>query len=143
MIWLIFVDDVNQHRFPMKFLRKIILPITAAAVWISISEFLRNEFLLKSYWTSHYNGLGLTFPSEPKNGAIWGLWSLFYAILIYILSRKFDVFQTTLISWFAAFVLMWVVIANLSVLPSGLLYIAIPLSLLEAFIASWIVQKLK
>jgi hypothetical protein len=55
--------------------RKTILPILIATIWISISEFVRNEILVKSYWTSHYESLGMTFPSDPINGAIWGLWS--------------------------------------------------------------------
>jgi len=44
--------------------------------------------------------------------------------------------QTTLLSWFVGFVLMWVVVGNLGVLPGGLLYVAVPLSLVEAFLAA-------
>lgn len=125
----------------MIILKKTILPILLATIWISISEFARNELLFKSYWTSHYNKLGIEFPSEPVNGAIWGLWSLLFAILIFILAKKFTLWQTTFISWLAGFVLMWVVIGNMDVLPYGLLYFAIPLSLLEAFLASLIIKK--
>ena len=126
----------------MKSLKKIVLPIFLATIWISISEFARNELLLKSYWTGHYKKLGIVFPSELANGAIWGLWSLLFAIAIYILSKKFTLIQTTFFSWFVAFVLMWVVVGNLGVLPYGFLYIAVPLSLIEAFIATWIIKKL-
>jgi hypothetical protein len=122
--------------------KKTILPILLSTVWISISEFVRNEFLVKSYWTAHYENLGFVFPSEPVNGAIWGVWSLLFAIAIFILTRKFSLVQTTLLSWFVGFVLMWVVIGNMGVLPFGLLPIAIPLSLLEAFLASYIIVKL-
>jgi hypothetical protein len=122
-------------------LKKTILPIFAGTVWISISEFARNELLLKSYWTDHYNNLGLIFPSEPVNGLIWGVWSLLFAILIYIVSKKFTLIQTILICWFAGFVLMWVVIGNLNVLPYGLLIVAVPLSLLETFLAALIINK--
>ncbi len=103
-----------------------------ATVWISISEFARNEFLVKSYWTEHYKSLGLVFPSEPINGALSEIWSLLFAAAIFIIAKKFTLWQTTFLSWFVGFVLMWVVIGNLGVLPAGLLYIAIPLSLLEA-----------
>jgi hypothetical protein len=37
---------------------------------------------------------------------------------------------------------MWVVIGNLGVLPNGILLFAIPLSLLESFVASYIIKKL-
>jgi len=117
-----------------------ILPIFLATIWISISEFVRNEFIVKSYWTGHYKSLGLIFPSEPINGAIWGLWSLLFAVAIFIISKKFSLLHTTLLSWLVGFVLMWVVIGNMGVLPKGILLVAIPLSLLETFIASYIIK---
>lgn len=126
----------------MNFLKKTILPVVVATIWISISEFFRNEILFKSYWTQHYENLGLVFPAEPINGAIWGLWSLLFAIAIFIIAKKFSFLQTALLSWFVAFVLMWVVIGNLNVLPCNLLYGAVPLSLLEAFVAAFIVKKM-
>ena len=126
----------------MRFLKHAILPILLSTIWISISEFARNELLAKSYWTRHYESLGLVFPSEPSNGLIWGLWSLLFAVAIYVISRRFSLLQTALLSWYVGFVLMWVVIWNLNVLPPGLLFMAIPLSLLEAFVAAWIMKKL-
>ncbi|MBN2080310.1 MAG: hypothetical protein JW838_15170 [Spirochaetes bacterium] len=119
------------------------LSIILATAWISASEFIRNELLFKSYWIEHYRAMGITFPSEPVNGAIWGLWSLLFAILIYLIAGKFNLIHTFCISWLGGFVLMWLVIGNLGVLPFGLLYFAVPLSLLEAFIASFIVKKLR
>ena len=126
----------------MKFLKSTILPVLLATIWISISEFVRNEYIVKSYWTSKYEGLGLVFPNGSLNGAIWGLWSLIFAVIILIISRKFTLIETTIISWFAGFVLMWVVIGNLGVLPDGLLWFAIPLSLLEAFVASYLIIRI-
>jgi len=123
-------------------MKKTILPVLIATIWISISEFVRNEFLVKSFWTEHYRSLGLTFPSEPLNGAVWGIWSLLLATAIFILSKKFTLVQTTLLAWLVAFVMMWVVIGNLGVLPYGILFYAIPLSLLEIFVAGWIMRKL-
>jgi hypothetical protein len=125
----------------MKTLRPFIAIILATA-WISISEFVRNEFMVKSFWTKHYENMGLTFPSEPANGAVWGIWSLLLAVSIYFLARKFTLFGTTLLSWLSGFVMMWVVIGNLGVLPYGILIYAVPLSLLESFIASFIIKKI-
>lgn len=126
----------------MKLIKNTILPVILATIWISISEFVRNEFIVKSFWTKHYQYLGIKFPSEPINGAIWGIWSLLFAVAIYIIAKKFTMIQTVLLSWFAGFILMWVVIGNLNVLPFGILLYAIPLSLLESFIATWIIKKL-
>jgi hypothetical protein len=126
----------------MKFLRSTILPILLATAWISISEFLRNQYVLKSFWTDHYTSLGLIFPAEPVNGAMWGVWSLLFAITVFAISRKFNLLQTTFLSWFTGFVLMWVVLWNMSVFPVGILWLAVPLSLLEAFLASFIIHWL-
>lgn len=123
-------------------LKKTIIPILLATIWISISEFVRNEFLVNSYWVEHYGQLGLVFPSEPINGAVWGIWSLLFAISIFLIAKKFSLIETTLLSWLVGFVLMWVVIGNLNVLPYGILIYAIPLSLLETFVATFIIDEL-
>jgi hypothetical protein len=126
----------------MKNFKKIALPILLATIWISISEFVRNTFLLNKHWTAHYKHLGLTFPEQPINGAIWGIWSLCFASAIFIFSKKYTMIQTTLISWFVGFVFMWLVIGNLGVLPFHILFFAIPLSVLETFIATYIIFRL-
>ena len=126
----------------MVFLKKVILPILLATIWISISEFVRNEFILKSYWTEHYERMGLIFPSQPINGAVWGLWSLCFAICIYFIAQKFSLIQATLLVWFFGFVLMWLVTGNMNVLPLGIIPYAIPLSILEIFLATYIINKL-
>ena len=118
------------------------LPVLLATIWISISEFVRNEFLFKSFWVDHYKGLGLTFPSAPVNGAVWGVWSLVFAVAVYIISKRFSLFETAALSWVVAFVMMWLVIGNMGVLPYGLLVYAIPLSMLETLVAAFIVKRL-
>ena len=123
--------------------KKLLLPILLATLWIGFSEFLRNQVILNSFWTSHYDNLGLTFPSRPINGALWMLWSLMFAIYIYILAQKFTLRQTTTLAWWSGFLMMWVVLGNLSVLPMKILWAAIPLSVLEAFVASWIIFRFK
>lgn len=119
-----------------------IVAVILTGMWVNASEFFRNEILLKEFWIRHYQSLGMTFPSEPFNGMIWIVWGLLFAIAIYIISRKFRLLQTTLISWFTAFVLMWVVAFNLNVLPMVIVIYAFPLSLVEAFIGSYICLKL-
>ncbi len=123
-------------------MKNTFLAILLATFWISISEFVRNTFLLHSHWVEHYKNLGQTFPEQSINGAVWGIWSLCFAVSIYIFSRKFSSVQTALFAWFIGFVMMWLVIGNLNVLPFKILPIAIPLSLLEAFVASLIIFKL-
>jgi hypothetical protein len=119
-----------------------IMAVIITGIWVNASEFFRNEVLLKKYWIDHYQLLGMTFPSEAKNGMIWVAWGFLFTIAIYIISKKFNLIQTTLITWFTAFVLMWVVTWNLNVLPGAILIYAVPLSLLEAFIGTYICIKM-
>jgi len=118
-----------------------LLAIFFAGIWVNASEFLRNELLLKKIWIVHYRQLGLTFPSEPVNGMMWILWGFLFSFYIYVLSRKFTFLESAFISWFSGFLLMWIVIGNLNVLPSGILLYAIPLSMIECIFAVWIIKK--
>ncbi len=124
-------------------MKNTILPVLLATIWISISEFVRNQLLFQSYWVDHYQAMGLEFPAEPVNGAMWGVWSLLFAVAIFIVSKKFSFWQTVLYAWFIGFVLMWVVIGNLGVLPYVLLVYAVPLSFLEVLVAVFIIMKFR
>lgn len=120
-----------------------ILSITFATIWISVSEFFRNEFLCKSIWLDHFSSLGLIFPSKPINGILWGFWSLGLAISIFLISQRLKFLHTFFFIWFVGFVLMWIVTWNLGILPIAILAYAIPLSLFELYLATWIIYKFK
>ena len=126
----------------MKTHSRRIVTVLLTGIWVNACEFFRNEVLLKTYWVDHYRTLGMVFPSEAKNGMLWVAWGFLFAMAIYVISRKFSLIQTALISWFMAFVLMWVVAWNLNVLPAGILLYAAPLSLLEALVGSYICRKM-
>ena len=125
----------------MKFLKKTFLPIFLAGIIVSIIEFLRNQFLYVSNWTEHYSNLGIIFPLAPANGAIWGVWSVCFAVAVFILSKKFSLWGTTLLAWFMGFVLMWIVIGNMNVLPFEILWGAVPMSFIETFLAAYLIKK--
>lgn len=120
---------------------RTILAVMFAGIWVNVSEFYRNEYLLKSIWVSHFKSLGMIFPSEPINGIIWLLWGFQFSAAMFFFSRKYNLVQTALVSWFMGFVLMWLVTINLNALPVSLLIYAIPLNLLETFIGSFICIK--
>lgn len=122
-------------------MKKSIFAICAATLWIAISEFVRNQFVLKSYWLAHYAEMGQPFPEKPINGAIWGLWSLTFAIFLQFITRKFSLTPSVLLGWIAGFLMMWLVLGNLSVLPFGILPLAIPLSFLEVYLAVYLIRK--
>ena len=121
---------------------KTVLAVVVAGVWVGLCEFLRNQFVLVSQWQSHYRGMGLEFPSKPVNGMMWMVWSFLLAGTAFAISRRFGLWQTTLIAWVMGYVMMWVVIWNLSVLPVGILPVAVPFSFVEALGAAFICRKL-
>ena len=118
-----------------------LLAVLLAGLWISTSEFLRNEVLLKQRWIDHFAGIGLVFPSEPLNDALWGAWSFVLAAVIVVLVRRTSLAVTVGVVWVLAFPLMWLVTWNLLVMPSGLLAVAVPWSLLEVGGAGWIARR--
>jgi len=115
-----------------------VIAVLISTIWISINEFVRNTFVLHDVWLDHYQHMGQAFPEAPVNGAVWGIWSLVFAIVVNTLSSQFDLIKTTLISWVIGFAMMWIVIGNLGVLPLSILPVAIPWSIVEAFGAAYI-----
>ena len=61
-----------------------------------VSGFVRNEFILKNYWVSHYNSIGLEFKTETVNGLFWLIWSFVLAYVIIRLAQKFSFAETLL-----------------------------------------------
>ena len=72
----------------------------------------------------------------------WGIWSLGLAIAIRLILGRFALVPGALLAWFMAFVLMWLVVGNMAVLPFSILPYAVPLSLLEVFVAALILKKM-
>ena len=71
---------------------------------------------------------------------MWGVWSLLYAVAVFAVTGKLGRLQAIALSWLFGFVLMWVAIGNLGVLPYRLLLPAVPLSMLESAIAVLIIS---
>jgi len=119
-----------------------IFAFLVSGFWIGFSEFVRNELLFKSYWIEKYAALGLDFPSKMANNMVWGIWSFAMAGLILFLSNRLTLKGTIFASWWSSFLMMWLVVGNLNVLPTKLLLFAIPLSIIEVSVAAWISKKI-
>jgi hypothetical protein len=120
-----------------------IFKIILAGLWITISEFLRNEILFKSYWINHFSARGMQFTTTSLNGVLWMLWSFILAFVIYRMLQRLCFWEVFGLSWLSAFLMMWIVIFNLQVLPVKLLIFAVPLSMLEIVLAEVILRKSK
>ncbi len=95
----------------------------------------------KSSWIEKFSSNGMIFPSDLMNNALWGLWSFMLAGSVVFLLKRMRFVEVVLVAWSMAFVMMWIVIGNLNVLPSGLLPFAIPWSIVEVTIAAWLGKK--
>jgi hypothetical protein len=123
-------------------MKKAMLQVVLAGLWITFSEFLRNQILFQHYWTDHFNTLGLTFATLPLNGVMWLLWSFILAFLLVRMSLRMSFWEVFGLGWLAAFAMMWLVCYNLQVLPLGLLLFAVPLSIVEILVAQIIIKVL-
>lgn len=123
-------------------MKRMVLAIAAAGIWMNISEFVRNELLIKQIWVDGFAKLGLAYPSEDINGAVWGIWSLIFVTMLAMACQRFDAIRATLILWVSAFPLLWLAMWNMGILPPGLLFWAAPWSLIEVYIAALICQSI-
>lgn len=113
------------------------------AIWINIAETVRWVLYSKPQFEAHFQRMGLELPNTPLNGILWMAWGTTIAFVVYMVAQKFTLFQTTIITWLAAFVLVWIALWNSTVLPLEILPVVIPLSLVTMFIAALIAKKLQ
>jgi len=123
-------------------MKRYLLAVLASGIWINVSEFVRNELVIKKLWVDGFHEMGLIFPSAPINGAVWGLWAFIFATILMKLCTRFNTLHSALIAWITGFILFWLATMNLGVLPSGILYWAIPWSFVEVYIAAMICTKI-
>ena len=121
-------------------MRRFALATLVVGFWITIAEFLRNELFLKEQWFAKYDDLGLTIPLAPVNLAAWAAWGFILAGCVTAMSRRMSYSETLFVSWLLAFVLVWIILGNLAVLPYGTLALAIPTSFLELAVAASIAR---
>ena len=122
-------------------MKRYLFAILAAGVWMNVSEFIRNELLIKHLWVNGFKEIGLSFPSNPINGAIWGVWAFIFVSILAWLTTKFDALKSTVISWVMGFVLLWIAMWNMGVMPGELLFWAVPWSLIEVYISGSLIKN--
>jgi hypothetical protein len=125
----------------MDYIKKTFVPILLVGIWINVSETVRWLLIIESYWAEYYKSLDLVFPADPINSIVWMLWGFILASIIFILSKKFKPLQTAFISWLAVFVILWIVLWNIDMLPINILWYNIPLSFIEIYIGVLICNK--
>lgn len=117
--------------------------ILVVAIWINFSETIRWVLYSKPRFDVFYQSMGLKLPNTPVNGILWMLWGVVMAVMVFVLARKFSLLHTTVLSWLVVFVMHWIALWNYAILPIGILWVVVPLSLLEIVVAAWISVKLQ
>lgn len=135
-------DDCSNATLRSITMKNQLLAIFIAGLWINLCEFLRNSVILHQQWLDKYNSLGLSFPETPINGSLWIVWGFLFAACIVALSGRHTFKATFLLSWSLGFLMMWIVIWNLNVLPISLLPVAVPWSMVEVLIAVILARKI-
>jgi hypothetical protein len=73
---------------------------------------------------------------------MWVVWGFVFSACPVALRQKLSYMETRLVGWVMGFVLMWIVIGNLQVLPLRILPLAVPWSMVEVGLAVFLAQKI-
>ena len=126
----------------MTYFKKTILPIILIGFWINISITIGWILILEGHWIEKFQSINLVFPTGLTNNIVWMIWGFMLATIIFIFSKKFSLWHTTFLAWFVAFIMMWVIVWNVGVLPTGMLLFNIPNTLFVTFLGTAICKKL-
>ena len=122
---------------------KSVWQVFLVAVWINFSETIRWMLYSKSKFEALYQSRGLTLPRGPINMILWVIWGVVIASFVFVLARRLSLLHATVLSWLATFITTWIMLWNFDILPLDMLWVVVPLSLLEIFIAALISAKLQ
>ena len=118
--------------------KKAIWQILLVSLWINIFETLRWMLFARPYIDVHFKAANLVLPNEPINNILWLIWGIIIAVMIFIISKKFKVLQTTFIVWIIVYVMHWIALWNMAVLPINILWLAVPLTFINALVGALI-----
>lgn len=122
----------------MKNYQKAIWQILLVSIWINIIETLRWMLFAKPEIDMHFKAANLVLPNESINNILWLIWGIIIAVMIFIVSKKFKVLQTTFIVWITVYVMHWIALWNFAVLPTNILWLAVPLTFINVLVGALI-----
>lgn len=124
-------------------LRKAIWQILLVSLWINIFETVRWILFAKPDIDMHLKASNLVLPNNPINNILWLIWGIIIAVMIFIISKKFKVLQTTFIVWITVYVMHWIALWNMAVLPINILWLAVPLTFINVLVGALICSRFK
>ena len=137
-----------KNRFNLKVFAIITL---ITSIWIHASEVFRYFLLVMPRVKNYWNHLDTVADMSWTIFGIWGVWdTILCAMVVFFFWLYAQVFGnnirsvgvSALLSWGFFFVLYWMGVANMGYSDWSILWITLPLSLLELVVACLIASKL-
>ena len=135
-----------------EFITKDFLVITMiVSIWVNISEVFRYFVIVRPEMHDHLATVTNVADMNVIIFAIWGVWDTvltgLFVFLFWLCSNVFGnnhrtVILSGLVSWCFFFLLFWVGMANMNLSNWSFLFVVLPLTLLETFVAAYIASKL-
>jgi hypothetical protein len=132
-------------------IKHFVLTTLIVSIWVNISEVFRYFVIVKPMMQEYLAMLPGAIPMNWTVFAIWGIWDTILTSLVvfiyWLVAQRFgNNLMSTIISattsWALFFLLFWLGMVNMGLSPISVALIALPLSLLEMIVASWILSKL-
>ena len=121
--------------------KKTIWQILLVSLWINVYETLRWMLFAKPDIDRYFKTANIVLPNGVINNILWLIWGIIIAVIIFIISKKFKVLQTTFIVWITVYVMHWIALWNFAVLPINILLLAVPLTFINVFVGALICAK--
>lgn len=132
-------------------LKQFVIITLLVSIWIHISEVFRYFVLVMPRMKTFFQDQSGIADMNMGIFSIWGLWdTLLTAILVFVFwlyARSFgntakSVWVSGIFVWMAVFVIFWVATANMGMSEWSILFITLPLSLLEMLVGAWMASWL-
>jgi hypothetical protein len=121
-------------------LKSSLTPIIAGWVWISGCEYGINQVWLKSQWDDYFGAIGVTYPGDITNLALWAGWCLAYAIAMRMMLARFGALFAGIITWILVFGLTMISLSNFGMMDTEMLKLFAMGSLAEAISAALVMS---
>jgi len=132
-------------------LKSFVIVVLITSIWVNASEVFRYFVFVMPRVKAYWNNLESVADMNWVIFSIWGIWdTILTAMTVFIFwlyAQRFgynnkSVITSAILAWVFFFVLYWVGAANMGYSDWSILWITLPLSLLELIIANFIAAKL-
>jgi len=139
---------MHKSEFNIKTYAKVVL---ITSIWVNISEVFRYFVFVMPRAKSFWNDLESVADMNFLIFGIWGFWDTILTamtvFLYWLYTQRFgnnisSVLASAVLAWVFFFVLFWIGTANMGYSDWSIMWITLPLSLIELIIANFIAFKL-